>query len=563
MKSFKSLVFLATLFLLLCNTGCKNKTSKPIPSLASIDLLRGDLVLCGGTQFGEVSFSFYCQYETRDMFDLGLSLLHSFEYEEAEKAFVKVIDADPNCSMAYWGVAMSNFRSLWIQSGTDYLKKGAALLAIANELQKSKREQEYLDAIGEFYKDWEHVDEKTRILNFEKKMELIYKKHEDDKEAAIFYALALRASADPADKTYANQLKSGKILESIFPDQPDHPGIAHYIIHNYDYPELAELALSTARRYADIAPASAHAQHMPSHIFTRLGLWDESIDTNINSTSSAVCYSQSIDPDSHWAQELHAMDYLVYAYLQRGNNKMAMAQNEYMYTFKKVFPLDFAASYAMLAIPARIVLENKQWEKAANLELPPIDFPWHQFPWQMSILHFTKAMGYSHIGNIASAEKEVAILQSFHQELLKINDEYKAKQVLIQIKTSQAWIHFAKKNYEKAVVFMTEAANMEKDTAKHPVTPGEVLPTRELLGDLYLALNKPIEALESYEVDIKRHPNRFNGIYGAAIASKQSGDLEKAKMYFEQLLKLTENSNSERPEIIDAKIFIDNINKVI
>ena len=563
MKSFKSLVFLATLFLLLCNTGCKNKTSKPIPSLASIDLLRGDLVLCGGTQFGEVSFSFYCQYETRDMFDLGLSLLHSFEYEEAEKAFVKVIDADPNCSMAYWGVAMSNFRSLWMQSGTDYLKKGAALLAIANELQKSKREQEYLDAIGEFYKDWEHVDEKTRILNFEKKMELIYKKHEDDKEAAIFYALALRASADPADKTYANQLKSGKILESIFPDQPDHPGIAHYIIHNYDYPELAELALSTARRYADIAPASAHAQHMPSHIFTRLGLWDESIDTNINSTSSAVCYSQSIDPDSHWAQELHAMDYLVYAYLQRGNNKMAMAQNEYMYTFKKVFPLDFAASYAMLAIPARIVLENKQWEKAANLELPPIDFPWHQFPWQMSILHFTKAMGYSHIGNIASAEKEVAILQSFHQELLKINDEYKAKQVLIQIKTSQAWIHFAKKNYEKAVVFMTEAANMEKDTAKHPVTPGEVLPTRELLGDLYLALNKPIEALESYEVDIKRHPNRFNGIYGAAIASKQSGDLEKAKMYFEQLLKLTENSNSERPEIIDAKIFIDNINKVI
>jgi tetratricopeptide (TPR) repeat protein len=556
MKSLKTTLQLLCFLLLLFTTSCKSKTTKSVPSLTSIDLLRGDLVLCSGTQFGEVSFSFYCQYETRDMFDLGLSLLHSFEYEEAEKAFVKVIDADPNCSMAYWGVAMSNFRSLWMQSGTDYLKKGTTLLQIADALPKSEREQEYLDAIGEFYKDWEFVDEKTRILNFEKKMELIYNEHEDDKEAAIFYALALRASADPADKTYSNQLKSGKILESIFPDKPNHPGIAHYIIHNYDYPELAKLALETARRYADIAPASAHAQHMPSHIFTRLGLWDESIDTNINSTSSAVCYSESVDPDAHWAQELHAMDYLVYAYLQRGNNKMAIAQNEYMHTFKKVFPLDFAASYAMLAIPARIVLENKHWEKAANLQLPPIDFPWHQFPWQMSILHFTKAMGYSHLGDIVSSEKEVSILQSFHKELININDVYAAKQVLIQIKTSQAWIHYATNNYEEAVALMIEAAKLEDNTAKHPVTPGEVLPTRELLGDLYLALSKPEKALESYETDINKHPNRFNGLYGAAIAAKQAGNKEKATLYFNQLIELTKDSNSDRIEIVEAKEFI-------
>jgi len=554
MKSFRTL-FLLGVFLLF-NTGCKNKTSKQVPGLASINLLRGDLVLCGGTQFGDVSFSFYCQYETREMFDLGLSLLHSFEYEEAEKAFVKVIDADPSCSMAYWGVAMSNFRSLWMQSGTDYLEKGSKLLKIAESLQKSEREEEYLDAIGEFYKDWENVDEKNRILNFEKQMEFIYNKYEDDKEAAIFYALALRASADPADKTYKNQLKSGKILESLFPNKPNHPGIAHYIIHNYDYPELAELALETARRYADIAPASAHAQHMPSHIFTRLGLWDESIDTNINSTSSAVCYSESVDPDSHWAQELHAMDYLVYAYLQRGNNKMAIAQNEYLNTFKKVFPLDFAASYAMIAIPSRIVLENKQWEKAANLELPPLDFPWHQFPWQMSILNFTRSLGASHSGDLTTAEKEIKILQSFYKELVNIKDEYKANQVMIQIITAQAWVQFQKNNHNEALKLMITATEMESKTSKHPVTPGEVLPARELLGDLYLELNKPQEALESYELDIKNHPNRFNSIYGAAIASKKSGNNEKATMYFKQLLKLAENSNSDRSEINEAKEFI-------
>ncbi len=549
-------ISIAVLLSILLLSGCQNKNTQLKTDLASIDFLRGDLVLCSGSQFGDVSFSFYCKYATREMFDTGLSLLHSFEYEEAEKAFVQVIDTDPNCAMAYWGVAMSNFRSLWIQTGTDYLEKGSKLLKIAESLNKSVREQEYLDAIGEFYKDWKNVDEKTRISNFEKKMEFIYNKYSDDKEAAIFYALALRASADPADKTYKNQLKSGKILESLFPDQPNHPGIAHYIIHNYDYPELAELALPTARKYAEIAPASAHAQHMPSHIFTRLGLWDESIDTNLNSTTSAVCYSESIDPGSHWAQEIHAMDYLVYAYLQRGNNKMAFQQNEYLYSFKKVFPQDFAASYAMIAIPARIVLENKLWDKAANLELPPLDFPWYQFPWQMSILHYTRSMGFSHIGDIASAEKELLTMKSLHKELITIRDKYKANQVFIQINIAQASIEFINGNKERALELMQKAVELESSTSKHPVTPGEVLPAGELLGDMYLAMNDPIKALEAYENDLKKHPNRYNGIYGAAISAKLTGNNEKAKQYFESLLLLTEKSNSDRPELAEARSFI-------
>jgi len=553
MKLIKTISILFVLLFI----SCQNKNSKLKTDLAAIDFLRGDLVLCSGSQFGDVSFSFYCKYATREKFDLGLSLLHSFEYEEAEKAFVQVIDIDPNCAMAYWGVAMSNFRSLWIQTGTDYLEKGSKLLKIAESLNKSEREQEYLDAIGEFYKDWKNVDEKTRISNFEKKMEFIYNKYNDDKEAAIFYALALRASADPTDKTYKNQLKSGKILESLFPDQPNHPGIAHYIIHNYDYPELAELALPTARKYAEIAPASAHAQHMPSHIFTRLGLWGESIDTNLNSTSSAVCYSESVDPDSHWAQEIHAMDYLVYAYLQRGNNNLANEQKEYMYTFKKVFPLDFAASYAMIAIPARIVLENKQWENAAKLELPPLDFPWYQFPWQMSILHFTRAMGFSHLGEIASAEKELLSLKSLHKKLLDIQDEYKANQVLIQINIAQAWIGFSIGNKKDALVYMLKAVELESNTSKHPVTPGEVLPARELLGDMFLEMNNASKALEAFEMNLKGRPNRFNSIYGAAVSASRMGDNEKAKQYFEMLLKLTKGSNSDRPEIDEAKLFLD------
>ena len=269
MNLYLKLAF-ATLFAI-SMFGCKNNQQKI--DLSSIDLLRGELVLCGGNQFGEVSFSLSCSFETRETFDLAVSLLHSFEYEEAEKAFVQVLDEDPDCVMAYWGVAMSISHSLWHQSDFKYLKKGSELIELAKQIPTGERESDYLDAISSYYKDYTNKDKKTRTLLYEKKMEALHKKYNDDKEAAVFYALALRAASDNSDKNYTKQKKSGKILENLFKEQPNHPGIAHYIIHNYDYPELAHLALPTARRYADIAPASSHAQHMPSHIFTRLGLW--------------------------------------------------------------------------------------------------------------------------------------------------------------------------------------------------------------------------------------------------------------------------------------------------
>jgi hypothetical protein len=556
--SNKALLFLITI-LFGCLFACKEKAQTPDPALAYIDLKRGELLLCSTESFGEVDFSLSCSYETRETFDLALSLLHSFEYAEAEKAFVKVIDMDSDCAMAYWGVSMSIFQSLWMQSDLSYLAKGKKLLEIANKLPKSDLEKDYLDAISIFYSDWDTIDKATRKRMYEKKMEELYNKHEGDTEAAVFYALAILAAADPDDKSYANQKKSGKILEDLFVEKPNHPGIAHYIIHNYDYPELAEKALSTARRYSGIAPASAHAQHMPSHVFTRLGLWDESISSNINSASSANCYSEKINPDATWGAEIHAVDYLVYAYLQNGNNQKA---NEYLQetqAISAVFPKQhFAATYALSAIPVRIALENKQWENAANLELPSIDFTWETLHWETAILHFGKALGYSHIGNIKAAEKEMQTLETLHLNLLGANEAYKAKQVNVQVHAAKAWVELAKGNNEEALAFMKKAANLESLTTKHPVTPGEVLPADELLGDMLLALNKPAAALEAYEVNLIGHPNRFNGVYGAAIAAKESGNQEKALSYFKTLLELTGNSNSDRVELEEAKKYVEN-----
>lgn len=555
MKHSKKVWLAVSIILTICLFACKNK--KPNPALASIDLKRGELLLCSTESFGEVNFSLSCSYETRATFDLALSLLHSFEYAEAEKAFVKVIDMDPNCAMAYWGVSMSIFQSLWMQSDLSYLEKGEKLLKLANKLPKSDLEKDYLDAISVFYKDWDSIDKLTRQRMYEKKMEELYNKHEGDTEAAVFYALAIRAAADPNDKSYSRQKKSGKILEDLFVEQPNHPGIAHYIIHNYDYPELAAKALVTARRYAEIAPASAHAQHMPSHIFTRLGLWDESINTNINSASSATCYAESVNPTANWAQEIHAVDYLVYGYLQMGDNEKAAEQLKEMQAVKDVFPKDhFAATYALAAMPVRMALENKNWDKASKLELPTINFPWENLHWEKAMLHFGKALGYSHTNDILSAESELASLKHLHQNLLDSKKAYKAGQVNVQVHSAKAWIELAKGNKEDALSLMKTAAKLEGETSKHPVTPGEVLPADELLGDMLLTLNKPVEALKAYELNLEGHPNRFNGVYGAAIAAKKSKNEEKATHYFNQLIELTKNSNSERPEVKEAKVFV-------
>lgn len=558
MKYLNRIALLGFLFLVLGFTSCKKDQSTSNPDLSNVKLLRGEVLLCGSGDFGEVSFDISCKEATRKNFDLGISLLHSFEYDEAEKAFANVLDEDPECVMAYWGIAMSNFHELWMQSGTDYLVKGSELLKIAEGLPKSEREAAYLNAIAAFYKDWKTTDRKTRVSRFEQQMEALYKKYPKDKEAAIFYSLALQAAADPLDRTYKNQLKSGKILEEIYPNSPNHPGIAHYIIHNYDYPELAHLALPTARRYAQIAPSSAHAQHMPSHIFTRLGLWEESINSNLKSTAAAVCYSQSLDSTAHWDEELHGMDYLTYAYLQLGNNAKAQEQLEYLDSFKKVFPVNFKVAYSTAAIPSRIKLENRDWKSAANLQLPDIDIDWKEFPWEISIYHFARALGAVRYGDLTKANSELDSLERMHGELKNRKDDYKATQVQIQINSIKAWLLFEKGKVEEALTLMNETVTTEENTAKHPVTPGEVIPAQELLGEMYLEAGQPVQALKVLELNLTNRPNRFNGLYLAAQAAIKAENPEKATTYFETLLSMTEASKSNRPELAIAKAYLKN-----
>jgi tetratricopeptide (TPR) repeat protein len=390
-----------------------------------------------------------------------------------------------------------------------------------------------------------------------KAMEGLHNAYPADKEAAIFYALALVGAADASDKTYRNQKRAGEILIGLYPREPNHPGIVHYLIHAYDSPELASLALPAARKYAAIAPSSAHAQHMPSHIFTRLGLWDEAIRSNAGAASSAKCYAESAGIKGHWDEELHAIDYLVYAYLQKGDNASAMQQLDYLKTIKRVEPANFKVAYAYAAVPARYVLENKLWKEAASLHVYPSNVAWQKFPWQKAIVHFTRLLGNVHTGSLTAAKEELKALQVLRDTLAAQKDAYKTNQVAIQIKAGEAWIAFAQGEKQDALQLMTEAADAEDKTEKAPVTPGEVLPAKELLADLLMQLNKPAEALMAYDIDLKKHPNRFNGLYGAAAACEKLNDATKATGYYKQLVGVAGGLKGGRPELQKAKAYLN------
>jgi len=386
-------------------------------------------------------------------------------------------------------------------------------------------------------------------------MKQLHDEYPDDNEAAMFYALALDASADPMDKTYAHQRKAGDILNSLYTSFPNHPGVIHYIIHTYDYPNLANLALAAARRYSEVAPSSAHALHMPSHIFTRLGLWDESIQSNTRSVEAARCYAASSAVQGHWDEELHGLDYLIYAYLQKGDNKSAREQVNYLATIKEVFPVNFKDAYTFAASPCRIVLENKNWKEAALLPLLPASFPWAKFPWQEAIVHFSRLLGAAHNGNIRAAQMELSKLDTLYNSLIEQNDAYKAKQVEIQITAGKAWIDNMKGEKLAALRLMKEATDMEDSTSKHPVTPGEVLPARELYADLLVAQQKYEAAFREYIEVLKKEPNRFNSLYGAGLTAGKSGDIPAAIRYYAKLLSIAA-AQSDRPELIEAKAFL-------
>ncbi len=488
-----------------------------------------------GERLGKVDFPISCSPDVQQKFNRAVATLHSFWYDEAEKTFREVATADPQCGMAWWGVAMSNYHPIWAPPNAAELAKGVEAAKTAERLgAATERELAYIDAVATFYRDAERVDHQTRARAFQSAMERVSSRFPDDDEAAIFHALTLiaRGMAQPTDKTYTYQKQAAEILNGNLPRREDHPGIAHYVIHSFDYPALAHLAVPAAKAYAKIAPDSAHALHMPSHIFVRLGMWQDTIESNLASAAAGRNQVMKTNPGAASWDALHAYDYLAYAYLQRGeDDKVARLLEE----VRAVSSLDldnFAGYYAIAAIPSRSALERRRWSEAAALNLQPSTLLWDRYAYAEAVIYFARAMGAARNGDVRRARQDVARLEELRQQLLGQQNSYWADQVEIQRLAAEGWIARAEKRNDEAVALLRSAADLEDATEKHPVTPGAVLPAREMLADLLLELYRPAEALAAYERAIKDSPNRLNGISGAARAAQLSGDRQKAREYF-------------------------------
>ncbi|HUF92482.1 MAG TPA: hypothetical protein VMR23_08910, partial [Candidatus Limnocylindria bacterium] len=411
-------------------------------------------------------------------------------------------------------------------------------------------------AIEAFYKDSDKVDHRTRALAYEKAMEATAQRYPADREAAIFYALALNVTLNPADKTYANQLKAAGILEKVFAEQPEHPGVAHYLIHSYDFPPIASKGLTAARRYASIAPSAPHALHMPSHIFTRLGYWQESIDTNRRSAETAKAELRMANLEAGSYNALHAMDYIAYATLQLGRDTEARALVDEVRGLNKIDSELFPAAYALAAIPARYAIERRQWAEASELGLHPPSLSWSKFPQAESIVAFARGVGAARGGNPGGARREMARIEALRNALTASKNAYWAEQAEIQRLGVAGWLARAEGRNDEALALMRQAADREDATEKHPVTPGAVQPAREMLGDLLLEVGQPAKALTEFEASQQREPNRLHGLAGAAAAAEAAGDRARAKTYYERLLALTTGADTQRPEIVRARAFV-------
>jgi tetratricopeptide (TPR) repeat protein len=516
-------------------------------------------------KLGQVNFSVSCNAQAQKQFNRAVAWLHSFEYEEAEKVFAEVTVIDPRCGMGYWGIAMSNYHPIWAPPSAAELQKGAAAIEKAKSVSaQTERERDYIAAIELFYKDFDKLDHRTRVLAYTDAMERLYSRHPSDNEAGVFYSLALIAKGMMAgDKNYPNEKKAAQILNRVLASEPEHPGVAHYMIHSYDYPVLAHLALPAARSYAKIAPASAHAQHMPSHIFTRLGLWQEAIQSNLNAKAAAKAYAVRNNMPGVWDEQLHAMDYLAYAYLQAGQDKKALDVFEELSKIQRVDPPNLKVAYSSTAIPARYALERRQWSEAAKLPLHPVAleaFPWQRFRWAEAHIHFARAIGAARTGDTSSARLEVERLADIQKSLPEAKGDYDwAKQVKIKHQAAAAWLAYAEGKRDEALRMMRAAADLDDATEKHPVTPGALIPARELLGEMLLELKQPAAAFKEFEIALRYAPNRFNGLYGAARAANLAADQKSARTYYQKLVELCRLADSKRPEIEEAKAFLANL----
>jgi hypothetical protein len=503
---------------------------------------------------GSVQFSISCSSAAQPQFNRAVALMHSFQFARAIEGFNATLATDPSCAIAYWGIALSSWGNpfaadLKPQAQLEQGLKAVKQARVAHP--KTERERAYIGAVAHLYTNTANTDQRSRTLAYENAMAAVSATYPDDIEAAIFYALSLAAAADPADKTYAKQLKAGAILDSLFVQYPDHPGLAHYIIHTYDAPPLAARAVGAAHRYGEIAPSSPHALHMPSHTFTRVGDWQDSIDTNIAAATVAQSFSQT-------GEELHASDYMVYAYLQTAQDNAAQHVVESaVQIFARFDPhvlisgaaSPAAAYFAHAAIPARYCLERRAWADAAKLTPYPTPFPYTD-----AITYFARGLGAAHMKDRAAARSAIDSLQQMRDKLKKMKESYWANQVEIQRQEVSAWLAFSEGNLQGALAGMRAAAELEDATEKNAVTPGPLAPARELLGELLLESKQPAEALKEFEATLTKEPNRFRSLYGAAEAAKQAGDHQTAQTYFRKLLKVAERADQPgRQELAEAR----------
>ncbi|MBI2681235.1 MAG: hypothetical protein HYX25_09555 [Candidatus Solibacter usitatus] len=488
-----------------------------------------------------------------------MALLHSFGYEEARRAFLDAGASDPGCAMAYWGVAMTGYHPIWAPPSAEELKQGAAACDRANSIPAgTEREKDFIAAISVFYKDWPTVNHRARATAYENAMRQVHQRYSTDDEAAIFYALAMLGNLDQADKTYAKQKSAAKILNEVLPRAANHPGVAHYLIHSNDYPALAELALPAARAYAKIAPEAPHALHMPSHIFTRLGLWEDSIQSNSASAQSAKDRAARLHPGAGSFDQLHAMDYLVYAYLQLGRDDSAKRVLAEMGAMTQVDEQQFAAAYAFAAAPQRYALERRDWKMAANIQPGPAWFDWNRHPQYEAIAHYGKAIGAARAGDVELARKEVDAIAALQSRVPAAKDYDWSSAIVAQRETAEALIAFADSAKVEALTALRKAADHEDALDKHAVSPGAILPAREILADLLLETGANADALAAYEDALAVAPHRFNSVAGAARAAALTGDLVKARAYYLDLMRLGEHAEAPRPELAQARDYLAN-----
>jgi tetratricopeptide (TPR) repeat protein len=500
-------------------------------------------------KLGEVHFKVECDATAQAEFNVAMAYYHSFQWQRAVETAGRVLQADPTCGMAYWvkALAMLDNPFVWpITLSTKAMTEGPALLDAARKAGlKGQRERDYVDTLEVFFKGLDKANYRERAGAFEAAMAQLAQRHPEDSEATVLYALFLSRNFDPADKTYSNQVRAAKLLEPIFSREPNHPGVAHYLIHSYDYPPLAKDGIEAARRYAKIAPDAPHALHMPSHIFTLIGLWQESIDTN---RRAAATTDDSITHDGH-----HASDYMVYAHLQLGQDLAARKVLEQERARHGIDMIGVAYPYA--AIPARIALERAAWQEAANLPLSPAQdaYPWKKYPQAEAVNAFARGIGSAMSGELAEANVEAKRLTELRDAAAAMKLSYWAEQIDIQTAVVRGLTAFAESRRDEGIAMLRRAADREDASAKNVVTPGPIVPAREMLAMTLERDGKPADALAEFEKVLERQPNRYRAIAGAAQSAMRARNEQKAIFYSKRLLELTEHADSPRPEIAEAR----------